>query len=161
MSIILALISSIDSFFIGLSLKATNTKLTKRDFIEMFTYSFLLLFVFHFICKILSISIINPYMKSVLFFLLGIYSLKIEQEKPQKKKITTIEKLFLVIGNSIDGLLVSLTLFMYSSLYLSLLFSSITVLLLIIGYHLPMKEKDKPYSLSSLAYFLIAFFSLF
>lgn len=161
MSLLLAITSSIDSFFIGATLKASNVILSKKDFLEMFLSSFLFLFLLKFISNFLSFTIINPYMKAILFMLLGIYNLKEQDEKPLKKKITTKEKLLFMIGNSIDGFLVSLTLTSYSILYLSFLFSGITMLLLLTGYQMPVPKKEKLSSLSSLIYFFIAFFSLF
>lgn len=158
MSLLLAITSSIDSFFIGASLKASNILLTKKDFLEMFIASFLFIFLLELLCNILSLSIINPYMKAVLFFILGIYNLK---EQPLNQKITTKEKLLLIIGNSIDGFLVSLTLPFYPVLYLSILFSGITILLLLTGYKIPIPKKEKLSSLTSLTYFLIAILSLF
>lgn len=161
MSLLLAITSSIDSFFIGASLKASNILLTKKDFLEMFIASFLFIFLLELLCNILSFSIINPYMKAVLFFILGIYNLKEQEEQPLSKKITTKEKLLLIIGNSIDGFLVSLTLPSYPVLYLSILFSGITILLLLTGYKIPIPKKEKLSSLTSLTYFLIAILSLF
>lgn len=161
MSLLLAITSSIDSFFIGASLKASNILLTKKDFLEMFIASFLFIFLLELLCNILSFSIINPYMKAVLFFILGIYNLKEQEEQPLSKKITTKEKLLLIIGNSIDGFLVSLTLSYYPVLYLSFLFSGITILLLLTGYKIPIPKKEKLSSLTSLTYFLIAILSLF
>ena len=161
MSLLLAITSSIDSFFIGASLKASNILLTKKDFLEMFIASFLFIFLLELLCNILSFSIINPYMKAVLFFILGIYNLKEQEEQPLSKKITTKEKLLLIIENSIDGFLVSLTLPSYPVLYLSILFSGITILLLLTGYKIPIPKKEKLSSLTSLTYFLIAILSLF
>ena len=161
MSLLLAITSSIDSFFIGASLKASNILLTKKDFLEMFIASFLFIFLLELLCNILSLSIINPYMKAVLFFILGIYNLKEQEEQPLNQKITTKEKLLLIIGNSIDGFLVSLTLPSYPVLYLSILFSGITILLLLTGYKIPIPKKEKLSSLTSLTYFLIAILSLF
>ena len=100
-------------------------------------------------------------MKAVLFFILGIYNLKEQEEQHLNQKITTKEKLLLIIGNSIDGFLVSLTLPSYPVLYLSILFSGITILLLLTGYKIPIPKKEKLSSLTSLTYFLIAILSLF
>ena len=161
MSLLLAITSSIDSFFIGASLKASNILLTKKDFLEMFIASFLFIFLLELLCNILSLSIINPYMKALLFFIQGIYNLKEQEEQPLNQKITTKEKLLLIIGNSIDGFLVSLTLPSYPVLYLSILFSGITILLLLTGYKIPIPKKEKLSSLTSLTYFLIAILSLF
>ena len=86
MSLLLAITSSIDSFFIGASLKASNILLTKKDFLEMFIASFLFIFLLELLCNILSFSIINPYMKAVLFFILGIYNLKEQEEQPLNQK---------------------------------------------------------------------------
>lgn len=161
MSLLLAITSSIDSFFIGASLEASNILLTKKDFLEMFIASFLFIFLLELLCNILFLSIINPYMKAILFFILGIYNLKEQEEQPLNQKITTKEKLLLIIGNSIDGFLVSLTLPSYPVLYLSFLFSGITILLLLTGYKIPIPKKEKLSSLTSLTYFLIAILSLF
>ena len=157
MSLLLAITSSIDSFFIGASLEASNILLTKKDFLEMFIASFLFIFLLELLCNILFLSI----MKAILFFILGIYNLKEQEEQPLNQKITTKEKLLLIIGNSIDGFLVSLTLPSYPVLYLSFLFSGITILLLLTGYKIPIPKKEKLSSLTSLTYFLIAILSLF
>lgn len=160
MSLLLAIATSIDSFFIGATLKASNIMLSKKDFSEMFLSSFLFIFLLKLVCNWLSLSIINPYIKAVLFLLLGLYNLKNQETKTLNPKITTKEKLLLIIGNSIDGFLVSLTLPSYPILYLSVLFSGITILLLLTGYIIPFPKKEKLSSLSNITYFLIAFFSL-
>ncbi len=159
MLLLSTLATSIDSFIIGLSLKLTKTPLNRKEFLFSYLYTFLLLILFHSIIYLLNISIIFKYTQFFLFFLLALLSLK--KEKEEKRNHGSLKELLIILfGNSIDGMLVSMTfLNQYSFLFLSFLFSSTSLILLYMGYKLPIKRKKRKY-MNSVIFFLLAIFSL-
>ena len=100
-------------------------------------------------------------LKSIIFLILGILSLKNKNNEQIKFSFTLKEKILFSIGNSIDGFLISLTLLnIYSPLYLGVLFSLFGVLFFIFGYYFTPRKKSLT-KFNSIIYFILAFISLF
>lgn len=156
MIIISAIITSMDSFLIGFSLK-------KEDYIpnylKIWFLSYIILSILLILFTFFRINIYHPLIKFTIFTLLGISCLK-KQDETISKDITEKRLFMLLLANSIDGFIIAATfLEKYSLLVICLLFSSISTLFLYLGYKLEYKKKNT--YISALIYLLLAFWSLF
>ena len=156
MLIISAIITSMDSFLIGFSLK-------KEDYIpnylKIWFLSYIILSILLILFTFFKINIYHPLIKFTIFTLLGISCLK-KQDETISKDITEKRLFMLLLANSIDGFIIAATfLEKYSLLVICLLFSSISTLFLYLGYKLEYQKKNT--YISALIYFLLAFWSLF
>ena len=152
-----AIATSMDSFLIGFSLN--EQKLTIKNFILLWLSYILTLYILLLISSLLKIQIDQPILKSILFFILGILCLKGQKEK-QHISIKKRTMIFLSLSNSLDGWLVALTFVkFYPLLYISLIFSSFSLILLWLGYKFPKQKKNQ--WLSPFLYFILAILSFF
>ena len=156
MLIISAIITSMDSFLIGFSLKKDNYI---PIYLKIWFLSYIILSILLILFSLFRINIYHPFIKFTIFTLLGIFCLK-KQDKTNSKDITEKRLFMLLLANSIDGFIIAATfLEKYSLLVICLLFSSISTLFLYLGYKLEYQKKNT--YISALIYFLLAFWSLF
>lgn len=156
MLIISAIITSMDSFLIGFSLKKDNYI---PNYLKIWFLSYIILSILLILFSLFRINIYHPFIKFTIFTLLGIFCLK-KQDKTNSKDITEKRLFMLLLANSIDGFIIAATfLKKYSLLVICLLFSSISTLFLYLGYKLEYQKKNT--YISALIYFLLAFWSLF
>ena len=156
MLIISAIITSMDSFLIGFSLKKDNYI---PNYLKIWFLSYIILSILLILFSLFRINIYHPFIKFTIFTLLGISCLK-KQDETISKDITEKRLFMLLLANSIDGFIIAATfLEKYSLLVICLLFSSISTLFLYLGYKLEYKKKNT--FISALIYFLLAFWSLF
>lgn len=156
MLIISAIITSMDSFLIGFSLKKGDYI---PNYLKIWFISYIILSILLILFYLFRINIYHPFIKFTIFTLLGISCLK-KQDKTISKDITEKRLFMLLLANSIDGFIIAATfLEKYSLLVICLLFSSISTLFLYLGYKLEYQKKNT--YISALIYFLLAFWSLF
>ena len=156
MIIISAIITSMDSFLIGFSLKKDDYI---PNYLKIWFISYIILSILLILFSLFRINIYHPFIKFTIFTLLGISCLK-KQDETISKDITEKRLFMLLLANSIDGFIIAATfLKKYSLLVICLLFSSISTLFLYLGYKLEYKKKNT--FISALIYFLLAFWSLF
>ena len=156
MLIISAIITSMDSFLIGFSLKKDNYI---PNYLKIWFLSYIILSILLILFYLFRINIYHPFIKFTIFTLLGISCLK-KQDETISKDITEKRLFMLLLANSIDGFIIAATfLKKYSLLVICLLFSSISTLFLYLGYKLEYQKKNT--YISALIYFLLAFWSLF
>ena len=156
MLIISAIITSMDSFLIGFSLKKDNYI---PNYLKIWFLSYIILSILLILFSLFRINIYHPFIKFTIFTLLGISCLK-KQDETISKDITEKRLFMLLLANSIDGFIIAATfLEKYSLLVICLLFSSISTLFLYLGYKLEYQKKNT--YISALIYFLLAFWSLF
>ena len=156
MLIISAIITSMDSFLIGFSLKKGDYI---PNYLKIWFLSYIILSILLILFSLFRINIYHPFIKFTIFTLLGISCLK-KQDETISKDITEKRLFMLLIANSIDGFIIAATfLKKYSLLVICLLFSSISTLFLYLGYKLEYQKKNT--YISALIYFLLAFWSLF
>lgn len=156
MLIISAIITSMDSFLIGFSLKKDDYI---PNYLKIWFISYIILSILLILFSLFRINIYHPFIKFMIFTLLGISCLK-KQDKTISKDITEKRLFMLLLANSIDGFIIAATfLKKYSLLVICLLFSSISTLFLYLGYKLEYQKKNT--YISALIYFLLAFWSLF
>lgn len=156
MLIISAIITSMDSFLIGFSLKKDDYI---PNYLKIWFISYIILSILLILFSLFRINIYHPFIKFMIFTLLGISCLK-KQDKTISKDITEKRLFMLLLANSIDGFIIAATfLEKYSLLVICLLFSSISTLFLYLGYKLEYQKKNT--YISALIYFLLAFWSLF
>ena len=156
MLIISAIITSMDSFLIGFSLKKDNYI---PNYLKIWFLSYIILSILLILFSLFRINIYHPFIKFTIFTLLGISCLK-KQDETISKDITEKRLFMLLLANSIDGFIIAATfLKKYSLLVICLLFSSISTLFLYLGYKLEYQKKNT--YISALIYFLLAFWSLF
>lgn len=156
MLIISAIITSMDSFLIGFSLKKDDYI---PNYLKIWFLSYIILSILLILFSLFRINIYHPFIKFTIFTLLGIFCLK-KQDKTNSKDITEKRLFMLLLANSIDGFIIAATfLEKYSLLVICLLFSSISTLFLYLGYKLEYQKKNT--YISALIYFLLAFWSLF
>ena len=156
MLIISAIITSMDSFLIGFSLKKDNYI---PNYLKIWFISYIILSILLILFYLFRINIYHPFIKFTIFTLLGISCLK-KQDETISKDITEKRLFMLLLANSIDGFIIAATfLKKYSLLVICLLFSSISTLFLYLGYKLEYQKKNT--YISALIYFLLAFWSLF
>ncbi len=153
--------TSMDSFCLGIFLKQNHTKLTFKNTLILWFGLFFLLLFFHILFKITSISLVNPYLKSILFFLLAIYSLKEDANKSYSKKLSIKDLLLIVLSNSFDSFLVSLTFIpIYSILFVCFVFSFLSILFFHFGFCFPIPLKKENY-LTAILFFLLSIIAFF
>lgn len=154
-----AILTSIDCFIIGLSLKIEQKKLSMDKLLCLLLFLFILYAVFLFLFSKITWPFHDLKIQFHLFLLLAILAYKENNTICQN---ISFKKLFLLFfTNSLDGLLVASTfLGQENPLYLSFIFTSITFLFFIIGFKTPLKLKKKKYTISIL-FLLLAFLSLF
>ena len=156
MLIISAIITSMDSFLIGFSLKKDDYI---PNYLKIWFISYIILSILLILFYLFRINIYHPFIKFTIFTLLGISCLK-KQDETISKDITEKRLFMLLLANSIDGFIIAATfLKKYSLLVICLLFSSISTLFLYLGYKLEYQKKNT--YISALIYFLLAFWSLF
>ena len=156
MLIISAIITSMDSFLIGFSLKKDDYI---PNYLKIWFLSYIILSILLILFSLFRINIYHPFIKFTIFTLLGIFCLK-KQDKTNSKDITEKRLFMLLLPNSIDGFIIAaIFLEKYSLLVICLLFSSISTLFLYLGYKLEYQKKNT--YISALIYFLLAFWSLF
>ncbi len=156
MLIISAIITSMDSFLIGFSLKKGDYI---PNYLKIWFISYIILSILLILFYLFRINIYHPFIKFTIFTLLGISCLK-KQDETISKDITEKRLFMLLLANSIDGFIIAATfLKKYSLLVICLLFSSISTLFLYLGYKLEYQKKNT--YISALIYFLLAFWSLF
>ena len=156
MLIVSAIITSMDSFLIGFSLKKDNYI---PNYLKIWFLSYIILSILLILFSLFRINIYHPFIKFTIFTLLGISCLK-KQDETISKDITEKRLFMLLLANSIDGFIIAATfLEKYSLLVICLLFSSISTLFLYLGYKLEYQKKNT--YISALIYFLLAFWSLF
>ena len=156
MLIISAIITSMDSFLIGFSLKKDDYI---PNYLKIWFISYIILSILLILFYLFRINIYHPFIKFTIFTLLGISCLK-KQDETISKDITEKRLFMLLLANSIDGFIIAATfLEKYSLLVICLLFSSISTLFLYLGYKLEYQKKNT--YISALIYFLLAFWSLF
>ncbi len=156
MLIISAIITSMDSFLIGFSLKKDDYI---PNYLKIWFISYIILSILLILFSLFRINIYHPFIKFTIFTLLGIFCLK-KQDETISKDITEKRLFMLLLANSIDGFIIAATfLEKYSLLVICLLFSSISTLFLYLGYKLEYQKKNA--YISALIYFLLAFWSLF
>lgn len=156
MLIISAIITSMDSFLIGFSLKKDDYI---PNYLKIWFISYIILSILLILFSLFRINIYHPFIKFTIFTLLGISCLK-KQDETISKDITEKRLFMLLLANSIDGFIIAATfLKKYSLLVICLLFSSISTLFLYLGYKLEYQKKNT--YISALIYFLLAFWSLF
>lgn len=156
MLIVSAIITSMDSFLIGFSLKKDDYI---PNYLKIWFISYIILSILLILFSLFRINIYHPFIKFTIFTLLGISCLK-KQDETISKDITEKRLFMLLLANSIDGFIIAATfLEKYSLLVICLLFSSISTLFLYLGYKLEYQKKNT--YISALIYFLLAFWSLF
>ena len=156
MLIISAIITSMDSFLIGFSLKKDDYI---PNYLKIWFISYIILSILLILFSLFRINIYHPFIKFTIFTLLGISCLK-KQDETLSTEITEKHLFMLLFANSIDGFIIAATfLEKYSLLIICFLFSSISTLFLYLGYKLEYKKKNT--YISALVYFLLAIWSLF
>ena len=131
MLIISAIITSMDSFLIGFSLKKGDYI---PNYLKIWFLSYIILSILLILFSLFRINIYHPFIKFTIFTLLGISCLK-KQDETISKDITEKRLFMLLLANSIDGFIIAATfLKKYSLLVICLLFSSISTLFLYLGY---------------------------
>lgn len=154
-----AILTSIDCFIIGLSLKIEQKKLSMDKLLCLLLFLFILYDAFLFLFSKIAWPFLDLKIQFHLFLLLAILAYKENNTICQN---ISLRKLFLLFfTNSQDGLLVASTfLGQENPFYLSFIFTSITFLFFMIGFKTPLKLKKKKYTISIL-FLLLAFLSLF
>ena len=138
MLIISAIITSMDSFLIGFSLKKGDYI---PNYLKIWFLSYIILSILLILFSLFRINIYHPFIKFTIFTLLGISCLK-KQDETISKDITEKRLFMLLLANSIDGFIIAATfLEKYSLLVICLLFSSISTLFLYLGYKLEYQKK--------------------
>ena len=145
-----------DSLLTGISFRIQNIKFSYIYFIKFFVDTFFTMMICHFIFQMFSISLFHPMIKFFIFFILGILSFTSKETKISKTFYQK-EYYFFIIGNSLDGFIISLT-FPCSFWYLSFLFSFVGTLFFLIGNQIPLKKRKN--WMSSFLFFLLAILSL-
>ena len=141
MLIISAIITSMDSFLIGFSLKKGDYI---PNYLKIWFISYIILSILLILFYLFRINIYHPFIKFTIFTLLGISCLK-KQDETISKDITEKRLFMLLLANSIDGFIIAATfLKKYSLLVICLLFSSISTLFLYLGYKLEYQNKNLP-----------------
>lgn len=154
-----AILTSIDCFIIGLSLKIEQKRLSMDKLLCLLLFLFILYDAFLFLFSKITWPFHDLKIQFHLFLLLAILAYKENNTICQN---ISFKKLFLLFfTNSLDGLLVASTfLGQENPLYLSFIFTSITFIFFMIGFKTPLKLKKKKYTISIL-FLLLAFLSLF
>jgi len=161
MLFISAIAASMDSFVIGISLKLNKMKLHLLEILEMSLGSFITILFFHILLNTFHIQIHHKFTKFILFILLGILSLKKEKKKIPYQALNQKDIFLIILSNSIDGFLISLTFInQYSYIFLSFIYSFSGIFLLILGnsFSINIKKSDL---ISTTLFFLLALISLF
>ena len=131
MVIISAIVTSIDSLVIGFTLK--KEKLNYKNFTLIFFFNFLIFLTFQIFFQKYLHFLANNYLRSLIFILLAITSLKEENQNIQNPSQTKL--LLILMNNSIDGLLLAITFInQLPLLFTSLTFSGFSTFFLFLGY---------------------------
>lgn len=131
-------VASLDGFIIGLSLKLSGVKISKQNMVtflfgNLFIYSFAILAYtfFHF-------QFITNFVSTILYLILAYFTFAEDEKLNQvnDKTLSFGKWIMLIFTHSLDGTLVSLSfVYDYSSLFLILLFSFMSILILLCGYY--------------------------
>lgn len=152
-----ALLTSLDSFFIGWAMKEEKRKF--YPYLLLYFFLFCLYTLFLLIMTKIPFPAFSFHLQFHLFLILALLSLK---EKKEKKKTFSWPKLtFIFFTNSLDGLIISASfLSCYNFFTLSFLFTNCTFLLFLVGLKIPFKIKKRK-NILCLLFLFLAILSLF
>lgn len=157
MVIISAIVTSIDSLVIGFTLK--KEKLNYKNFTLIFFFNFLIFLTFQIFFQKYLHFLANNYLRSLIFILLAITSLKEENQNIQNPSQTKL--LLILMNNSIDGLLLAITFInQLPLLFTSLIFSGFSTFFLFLGYIHSSKIKERKH-LTTILFLFLALINLF
>lgn len=159
-----AISSSIDSLIIGINMKLAKTKIKKKDFIVIFSLTFLILLIYHFLFSLFHINLGNKWISVLIYIILGIIALFHKEEKEVKHLSSNLkakELFLLVLSHCTDGFIISITfLNQYSFPFLCFIFAFSGILFTFIGYKLARDFKNSNL-ISAIIFFLLAIWSIF
>ena len=162
-----AFVASLDGFIIGLSLRLSNIKFSKRNGIffllgNIFIYSLAIFSYtyFHF-------QFVTTLVSTILYLILAYFTFMDSEEINTYENMQNLsfgKLILLILTHSLDGTLVSLSfVYDYSMLFLILLFSFMSISILLFGYYFGIlfKFKKKNRYIGSILFILLAFLNKF
>lgn len=158
-----AIVASLDGLIIGISLKLSNTKLTFKNNIillitNIFIYSTFITLYYLFQFKFMTTSI-----TTILYLLLAWSAYKKDEDEVFDQSLTFKKTIIIALAHSLDGSIVSLNfVYSYNLLFIILLFSIASIMLLLVGYYFAniFKNIKKSNYISAVLFILLAILNL-
>lgn len=159
-----SIVASFDGFIIGIGLRLSHIKLTKTNIGTIFIGNFLIYFCFLFLYKHFEFTFMTKTITTCLYLILAFRSLQEEKTFELKEKtLGFMSCLLLTLTHSLDGTIVSLNfVYNYPLIYIALLFSVMSITILLIGYFFAKHFKiNKGSYISALLFFTLGIINLF
>ncbi len=159
-----AIVASLDGLIIGISLRLSNIKITKSNISTIFIGNLLIYFFFLFLYKHFQLTFMTKNITTILYLILGIHSIYDKDSyHPKEKKLHFINCLFITLSHSLDGTIISLSfVYNYKLIHIALIFSFMSLIILLIGYYFAKFFKtNKESYISALLFFTLGIINLF
>ncbi len=130
-----ALVASLDGLIIGIGLKLAKTKLTMMNKLIIFLTNIFIYSIIIFLYYSLKIKFMTMVITTLLYLFLAWNAYHTKEDEEYEKSLSIKKTIFIAATHSLDGSIVSLNfVYNYNILFIILLFSFFSILLLICGY---------------------------
>lgn len=134
-----ALVASLDGFIIGLGLRLANISFSKQNILFFFLGNIIIYSCAIFFYSFFQFQFVTNFVSTILYLILAYLSFRDNEEIQtfeENKKLSFGKLLLVIITHCMDGTLVSLSfVYEYPAIFLVLLFSIMSISILLIGYY--------------------------
>ncbi len=159
-----AIVASLDGWIIGIGLRLSNIRLSKKDMFIILIGNFLIYTFFLFLYYYFKFTFMTKTLTSVLYILLGLNSLRNEEICQFKQnKLSILNCILITLTHSLDGTMISLSfVYNYSILHISSIFCVMSLVILLFGYYFAkiLNHSKKNY-IGAFLFFLLALINQF
>lgn len=158
-----AIVASLDGIVIGSIIRLQNRILTKKNILTIFITNLFLYFIFLKLYTYFNFTFMNKIVTSLLYLFFAINNLNEKEElKIKEKKLNIISCILIALTHSLDGISISLSFTNnYSLNLINIIFSTNSLILLLIGYYFATFFNKYKYSsyISAILFFLLFIFN--
>lgn len=160
-----SIVASLDGLIIGIGLRLSNQKLSKKNFFTILIGNILIYTFFLFFYKYFKCTFMTKNVTTILYLLLAWSAFHSNDSFSfHDKSLSFLNCLLLTVTHSLDGTLISLHfVYTYKLFLISFLFGCMSLLILLIGYYFakPLQFNKKSKYISTFLFFLLAFINQF
>lgn len=157
--------ASLDGLIIGIGLRLASIKLSKTNMLIIWLGNFLIYALFLFLYYFFKLTFMTKNITSILYLVLAFHAWRNNESFEVKEKTLGLFSCFLLtLTHSLDGTIVSLSfVYQYNILHICFIFSSMSLIVLLIGYYFAklFKSKKKESYISASLFLLLALINQF
>ncbi len=160
-----AIAASLDGLIIGIGLRLAHIKFLRRHMFIMWLGNFLIYALFLSLYYFFKLAFMTKTITTILYLVFAIHAWHSEESFVVKEKtLGLISCLLLTLTHSLDGTIVSLNfVYQYKIVHICCVFSSMSLLILLVGYYFAklFKSKKKESYISASLFLLLALINQF